>query len=450
VQVNIGSENLAGERFGRLLSGAATAGLSRVVGFSSIVIVTPLLVRYLGPERYGIWVTLSTAMTWLAILELGISPTLTNRVAAAFSQGRRDKAAEIFMTSFLLLGSVGATALVLFVALKQHICWERLFNVTNAALIPDLRLAVTVAVMVSLVGLPFGLVGRLLNGYQRVQTTNLVSIVSTTTALAGILGVVLFHGGLPELAFAQFGGVVFVNALTLVWISRNYFRAHGRLPEKFSVAQIRDMMREGGGFLILQLAGLMVFSTDNFVLSHYLGPDSVTPYSVTMRFTGYAAALQSLATSTIWATYAEAWARGDVRWIAKIYAQITRLTICVTGSACIAIAIFGRALIGYWAGMVARPPENLLIAMSIWTFIYAFSINQATVLGASGRIRIQIIASVITAFANLSLAILLVRRWGSVGVIAATITSYSVFILVPQSIALRSILRSDRQEGANK
>ena len=56
---------------------------------------------------------------------------------------------------------------------------------------------------------------------------------------------------------------------------------------------------------------MVVFSSDNLVVSHYLGAAEVTPYSVTWRLVGLAALLQSLIFPALWPAYAEAYARRD-------------------------------------------------------------------------------------------------------------------------------------------
>ena len=67
-----------GSRYRRMLkavlSGTAARLLSSGVGLLSL----PLAVRYLGPERYGVWATITTTAAWVNLLDLGIANTLTN------------------------------------------------------------------------------------------------------------------------------------------------------------------------------------------------------------------------------------------------------------------------------------------------------------------------------------------------------------------------------------
>ena len=60
-----------------IFSGLVGRGIAVLVSFVSV----PLTVRYLGAERYGAWVSISTTMTWIALADLGLSNSLTNAVA---------------------------------------------------------------------------------------------------------------------------------------------------------------------------------------------------------------------------------------------------------------------------------------------------------------------------------------------------------------------------------
>ena len=56
----------------------------------------------------------------------------------------------------------------------------------------------------------------------------------------------------------------------------------------------KELLDSGSSFFLIQVAAVVVFSSDNLIVSHYLGASEVTPYSVTWRFAGLAAVLQSL------------------------------------------------------------------------------------------------------------------------------------------------------------
>jgi O-antigen/teichoic acid export membrane protein len=101
----------------------------------------------------------------------------------------------------------------------------------------------------------------------------------------------------------------------------------------------------------------------------------------------------------------------------------------------------GRTVIRSWAGEAAVPSTALLAAMALWAVISGCMTAESCLLAAVNCTRAQGILSVIAAAVNLALSIVLVQRIGAVGVIAGTIVSYLVVLVVPQSLLVRSVLR---------
>src|SRR5467141_1723142 len=80
---------------------AATAarGLNLFVGFISV----PLAVGYLGRERYGVWITISSLLAFLSFTDFGLGSSLLNALAAAYGRDDRREAQRYVSSAFWLL-----------------------------------------------------------------------------------------------------------------------------------------------------------------------------------------------------------------------------------------------------------------------------------------------------------------------------------------------------------
>lgn len=105
--------------------------------------------------------------------------------------------------------------------------------------------------------------------------------------------------------------------------------------------------------------------------------------------------------------------------------------------------MMGQRLILLWAGPAAVPNSLLLRLMCVWIVVFAFTLNQSCLMGATYRLGKQAVSSSLAAIANLVLSILWVKTMGPAGVLLATIVSYLVFIVVVQAFEVRRILRGD-------
>ena len=97
-------------------------------------ITIPLTVRYLGNENYGLWVTISSAVTMYFVLDIGIANTLTNLISEAFTRDDRDFAASYATTAFWLISGIAALLGAATWLVWPWIHWGSLFHVQDPAL----------------------------------------------------------------------------------------------------------------------------------------------------------------------------------------------------------------------------------------------------------------------------------------------------------------------------
>jgi len=425
----------------------ASAGLTALFGKGTSLLVSaatvPLTVRYLGDEGYGLWITISSAATMFFVLDIGIASTLTNLISEAYAENNQRRAATYFATAFWLIAGISASLGLAGWLLWQYIPWISIFHVQDPALARDTPRAMAAAFVVFLLALPTGLAQRVLGGYQELHAANLFAAAGSVLSLLMVVAVVAFHGSLAMLIAGYAGSSVLANAACLFWIC--FFRKPWMKPwpRRINPSCIGRIFRTGGQFFAIQVAGLVIFSSDNLVISHFLDPARVTPYAVTWRLVSYIAAVQTLIFPALWPAYSEAYAKRELLWIRSTYKRVRWITTVALAIGCAVMLIAGREIIRIWAGPAAVPSALLVQLMCVWIVIFAFTTNQSTLMGATFRVSKQAISSVLSAGVNLTLSIIWVKTMGPAGVILATIVSYLIFIVAVQSWEVKRILRGD-------
>ena len=381
----------------RLLQGATSSIFSKGIALAVSAISIPITVRYLGPENFGVWVTISTGLSMLLVLDLGVANSLTNFISEAYARDDRDHASTYATTA---LGVVVAVALLLACVawwIWPWIHWERLFHLSPAVDVRTVAKAAAAALAIFLLGLPAGLAPKILGGYQELRAANLFTAVGSLLNLVSVVLLVHFHAGLVALVAASSAALVGANLLALVWIfliHKPWLSPRLRHLDGFAA---RKMMQSGSEFFVLQIAGLVVFNSDNLVVIHYLGPSQVAAYSVAWRVVGYAAIAQTLIAPALWPAFSEAFSRDDLPWIRQTFRRTMVLTMGIALGASLLLAFAGRWIIRIWASNAAVPTEGLLLLMCVWILISSFMNNTATVLVAKGETRLQAWCSVAAA-----------------------------------------------------
>lgn len=423
-------------RLKAVVDGTASAALAKILTTALSLISLPLCVHYFGPERYGVWVTVVSTTAWVSVLEFGLTDSITNIISASHATGDRESAARHATNAIAITLAVGVLFFCLGAIFWSHLDWMRILNVRDQLASDEIRH--TIATAFSLVLLtPVCTIGlKILSGYQQTHVANLVTAVGAIVSMIGLICGIALHLTMPWLFLYSYGMVTLSGIGTLVWtlfIAKPWLR-----PRLHHISPVltRSLLSSGLPFFVIRIASIVVFSTDNVIVSHYLGAAQVTPYSVSMRLTSYAQLIPSFLFPSLWAAYAEANARGDLSWIHRTYRRTMNSSLLLMSGMLLVLAVAGRWMIRVWAGAAASPSESLLLVMCLWTLIAGATGVQSCVLGAVQRNRMQAVASIAAAVVNLPLSIFLVQRVGSIGAVEGTLISY-LLIIGPQSWAIR-------------
>jgi O-antigen/teichoic acid export membrane protein len=422
------------ERHKRLANGISSAvivkGLSAVISLWSL----PLALSYLGVERYGVWITITTIVAWVSILDLGIADTLTNAIGEAYAFNDRLLARRQFSNALGATTAIAALAFIVLFCVLTSLDWVRILNVTSSQAQSEIFSTLLAGIVVVLAGLPANLLSKTLTGYQEVRVSNYITGLGSMIGLAGLFLGIHLRLGMALLLLLSVGSGTWIALIGLVWLVVIY------KPWLFPTFEVMDkramiaLLRSGSAFLMIHVAGIMAFGTDNLVVSHYLGAADVTPYAITWRLAGYAGVLQSLVFPALWPAYTEAFNKGEYGWLKKTLTCSVGASLTINTAMLAVLLIWGRQIIRHWAGPSAVPNQSLIVIVGLWNVIAGVMASQSNYLGAIGRNRKQGILSIIAAALNLCLSIFLVKTIGVIGVVLGTIISYLLVLVIPQTL----------------
>src|SRR6516162_8426373 len=121
------------ERYRRAGLTASTSyvakALTMLMGFVSV----PLVVHYLGAERYGVWLTISSLLLWVALTDFGLTGNaLVNVLSEAIGNDDRKSARHHVASAFWALVTIALVMGTVFMAAFHSIPWRAVFRVSDA------------------------------------------------------------------------------------------------------------------------------------------------------------------------------------------------------------------------------------------------------------------------------------------------------------------------------
>lgn len=427
-------------RYVALARGASSALAARGLSVLTGLLIVPISLRYLGAERYGAWVTIGSSLSWLYLADLGLGNGLTNLLSEARAHHHSEVAQTHVATAFWMLAGIASFCGVALALLWPRIDWAELLNVHSDLARSEVSDAVALAAAIFLATIPLGIVDRIYAACQEGAVANFWAGTASVATLLALAWAVRGAGGMIALVLAISGGRLAVHLVSAAWLFTTSHPELKPLPSALRRASLQRLSRSGGLFFAIQVAGLILFNTDNVIIAHVLGADRVTPYSIAWSLFTLPSMAFALAMPYLWPAYAEAFARRDGGWIRQAFRTSVLVSLAIAVAVAVPMIAFGRPLIALWAGKVAVPPFSLLLWMGAWSLVFAGMNPVACLLNAAGRLKGQAIYASLSTAVNIALSVAWARRYGITGVIAATVASYMVFAALPICLEVARLL----------
>jgi O-antigen/teichoic acid export membrane protein len=329
---------------------------------------------------------------------------------------------------------VSAGALLLrrgFAIAYPFIPWQRVFNVKSLQAIREAGPAMAVLFACFAANLTFGLVQQIQLGYQEGFVTSLWESVGRVLGLLGLLVVIYLKAGLAWLVLAMAG------APALAWLFNSVqlfgYRRPWLLPrlQNYHRATARKVLHTGLFFFVWQMGLVIIYGSDNLIITQFLGPDAVTQYAIPYQMFAQTLFIYNVICGSLWPAYGEAIARGDMAWVKKTLIRSFKIVLPSTGLVSLFLVIFGNQLLYFWVGPKISPSLFLNIGLAIWMIMLSFGGAMSTLLNAANVFRFQIIFIVLSIIFCLAFKCLFIYYFKLPGIIWGTIFAYGMFYILP-------------------
>ncbi len=442
----------ANERYRRIVLTAAAAAAAKGVAILTALVSVPLTVSYLGPERYGLWMTIASVVAVLQFADLGLGNGLLNSVSEANGRDDREMASRYVSSGFFLLTAVSIILGAIFLLLYPSLPWQRIFNVSSPVAVAEAGPAVAMLATTFLISIPLGIIQRVQMGYQEGFTNSLWAAAGNLLGLAGVLIAIRLKAGLPWLVLAMAGAPAvasLLNGAVLFGAKCPWLRP--RLS-CLSASACTHLLRLGFLFFVLQIAVGVAFSSDNIIVAQLLGQDAVAQYSVAARMFSFAPMVLSMVLMPLWPAYGESLARGDMPWVRSALRRSLLLSVVVVALPSVLLIVAGPLAMELWVGpTIAVPSKALFLGLGVWTTVMSVGNAVAMLLNGAGIVRFQVLCAVPMTVAAVLAKIILTRLVGLPGIVWGTLAAYLLFAMMPYAIVVPRLLAGQggtRPEGA--
>lgn len=423
-------EGKSNERYRRILLTGGSTFIVKILSAGINLITVPITINYLGPERYGLWMAISSIQALMSFSDLGLGNGLLNAVSKANGNNCENEARVAVSSTFFLLIVISIMLLLGFIFIYPHITWHNFFNVKTQTAIDESGPTMMVLVFVFLINMPLGVIQRIQEGYQEGYRFQLWLIIGSVLSLVGLLICIYYKSGLVWLVLAFSGGqliATLLNGMILFKLKRPYLKPRFIY---FDFIIGKKLIKSGLIFFVLGLFTLLGNASDNIIIAQTLGAKSVAGYEIVKKIFLFSMFTQFII-QPLWPAFAEAMISGDIAWVKKTLKKGLLFSIIIGLAITFPLLIFGRQIIVLWVGDEFIPSWDLLLGFYAFVVVANYGGVMSTFLNSGPLITKQtiyvVMASVIAFFFKIYLSI----HFGIAGVIWATVFSYAVFYIIP-------------------
>ena len=103
--------------------------IARGVSMICSLLLVPITINYVNPTRYGIWLTLSSIISWILLFDFGLGNGLRNRFAEAKAKGDMELVRQYVSTTYYTLGAIMLVLFIVVAIANLFIDWPMVLNV---------------------------------------------------------------------------------------------------------------------------------------------------------------------------------------------------------------------------------------------------------------------------------------------------------------------------------
>ena len=392
-------------------------GLSIIIGF----ILVPLTLNYLDTTKYGIWLTLSSFIGWFGFFDIGLGNGLRNKLAEAFAL-KDYKLAKIYVsTTYAILSLIIGSVYILFLIINPFLNWSKLLN-TTPEMADELSWIAVIVFTFFVLRFILKLIGVIFTADQLPAYNNAFNSLGNLVAFVSIYFITKFsQGNLLYISVIYSAAPVIILIIASVYFFNRKYNYLKPSVNSVNFKYFKPLAGLGVKFFILQIACLVIFSTDNMIITQILGPAEVTPYNIAFKYFGIPIMVFTIIITPYWSAFTDAITINDIKWIKNSINKLIRIWLLVVAGVIILLAI-AKYFYLMWVGDKVYIPFILSAFMGLYAIISAWNNIFAYFINGVGKIKLQMYIGSVEMIVNIPISIFFAKNMnmGSAGVILGT------------------------------
>ena len=393
----------------------------------------------------GVWYTILSLLNWILNFDLGIGNGLRNHLSTSLSANDKEATKKYISSAYFSIGVIVFVTSLIFPFVIRLFDLNSVFNISTEIVSPkSLYISLVIVFIGVMIQFWLKLINSVLYAMQKSSINNLLVLCTNTMVL--IVALVYPSGSNDTNVIVM--AIVHAMAVALPLLVATIVVFSGKLS--YAVPSIKcvtkthtkSVLSLGGTFFLIQIAYMIIMSTNEFLITKTAGSAYVVDYQAYYKLFSLGSTVFALALTPIWSVITKAKAENNYSWIRSTYKRFMVLAAVFSVGELLIIPLI-KPLMNIWLG------ENTLQNVSIVTgtlfailgCLMIFNSVLSSVANGLGALKIQAICFVVGAVAKIPLSYVLVNildSWN--GVIISNIICMGIYCIL-QPLFMKKILK---------
>ena len=384
-----------------------------IVGMIIPLLLTPYMVNKLGSEEYGLWVLLSSVIAYFGLSNLGFGTTLLKEVSQNKSREHLSTYVSTTIGFFMLISSI-----VFFVFLVVMLNLDNFFLITDE-LQKTAEITFTLLYFIFLVSFLSSAFNTLLFAKGMLHIQSAIGIVQSIVTALLIFAVLYAGHGIVMIATVNLV-MALVGAVTVATIASK--RVDFSLSRKyFDWELLKKMASPSMHYFFISIAVLVVFYTDNIIISSFMGLGAVAVYSIGYKLVDVAQKLLFKIVDVLLPNVAALYGDGKYREVLSLHNKLLAYTLLLGIPGYGILFFYGVDILKLWVGNKYAVDETILRVFVLFAFSHSWVHVSGLFIAAMGVHKTSSYIALTEAVLNIILSLILLHYYGLLGVALGTL-----------------------------
>ena len=319
------------KRYQRIVKSSSLGVLAKISSAVVNLLLVPLLLDYLGTERFALWAIVWSLILWLQLTDFGLGAGLINQLSKSYGNGDLIAASSYIYITTKVLTWISILFTPIFLSVTLLIPWGTIYNIGSIDLTNELRNCIIISGVVFLISSPLSTIQKLYISFQLSYIASTFQILSSAIILLSVSLLIKIQAPIEVL-------IIFLSSTPLLtsillWI---HFISSKSAPLKIvktnhNIEQIKSIASLSIPLFLLQISSLFVNEVVIILIANIGSLSDVTNFNIIQKIYILGFIMASAFTYPFYPAIREAYEKNEIFWMKNAIKNIfiIRITIVI-------------------------------------------------------------------------------------------------------------------------